>query len=288
MSFQITEAFVQQYSSNFLILSQQKESRLQGAVRVETGIVGTSKKFNRIGATAAQKKIGRHTDTPLIETPHSSRYVDMDDYEWADLIDDLDKQKMLASPQSEYLMAGVMAMNRVKDDVIYTAMRGLSRSPLGNIALPTSQKIAAAGTGLTKAKLITARKLFRANESDEMNGDDLYLSYGAEQLEDLLADTTLTNTESNTILSMISGDLPEGRRLFGFKTIPIERLAKSGNDRYAVAWAKSGIVLGIGQETKTRVSERDDKSYATQVYASQSLGAVRMEEVKVVEIACTE
>jgi hypothetical protein len=37
-----------------------------------------------------------------------------------------------------------------------------------------------------------------------------------------------------------------------------------------------------------RVSERDDKSYATQAYACMSIGATRMEEEKVVEILCTE
>lgn len=31
---------------------------------------------------------------------------------------------------------------------------------------------------------MTARKLFRSNEADKENGEELYITYGAEQLED--------------------------------------------------------------------------------------------------------
>lgn len=288
MSFQVTEAFVQQFSANFYHLSQQMESRFEAAVRVEAGIVGDSKKINRIGATAAQKKTTRHGDTPLIETPHSTRWIDLDDYEWADLVDELDKKKMLSSPDSDYLKAGIAAMNRSKDDVIYAAMRGSARTSSGTTALPSGQKVAVGAAGLTKAKLVSARKLFRSNECDAENGEELFITYGAEQLEDLLNDTNLTSLEYNTVMSLLDGNLAQGRKLMGFKPIPSERLTKVSNDRFACCWAKSGVALGVGAEIQTRLTERADKSYAMQPYARMSIGAVRVEEAKVVEIACQE
>ena len=286
MSFQVTEAFVQQFSANFYHLSQQMESRFQGAVRVEAGIVGESKKINRIGSTAAQKKTTRHGDTPLIETPHSTRWIDLDDYEWADLVDELDKKKMLTDPTSDYLKAGVAAMNRSKDDVIYSAARGSARTSSGTTALPSGQKVAVGAAGLTKAKIIQTKKLFRANEADEENGEELYFAYGAEQMEDLLNDTTLTSADFLAVQMLQEGNV--GKKWMGFKWIPSERMYKSGNDRYCVAWAKSGMALGVGAEVMTRVTERADKSYALQPYARMSIGAVRVEEAKVVEIACQE
>ena len=36
----------------------------------------------------------------------------------------------------------------------------------------------------------------------------------------------------------------------------------------------------------TRICERDDKNYATQVFLSMTIGATRVEDEKVVEIAC--
>ena len=286
MSFQVTEAFVQQFSANFYHLAQQMESRLQSRVRVEAGIVGDSKKINRIGATAAQKKTTRHGDTPLIETPHSTRWIDLDDYEWADLVDELDKKKMLASPESDYLKAGVAAMNRSKDDVIYTAARGSARTSSGTTALPAGQKVAVASSGLTKVKIIATKKLFRANEADEENGENLYFTYGSEQMEDVLGDTTLTSADFLAVQMLQEGKV--GKRWMGFEWVPFERASKVSSDRFQIAWAKSGVALGVGAEIMTRLTERADKSYAMQPYARMSIGAVRVEEAKVVEVACLE
>lgn len=286
MSFQITEAFVQQFDANYLHLAQQANSRFSAHVRIESGIVGDSKKINRIGATAAQKKVTRHGDTPLIETPHSTRWIDLDDYEWADLIDELDKKKLLSDPTSDYLKAGINAMNRAKDDVIYAAIRGSARTSSGSQALTSGQKIAHGGTALTKAKLVTCRKLFRANEADEENGEELNIAYSSEQLEDLLNDTNLTSLEYNTVMSLMDGGLTAGRKLMGFSPLPYERLFNDGTSYFVPAWAKSGVALGVGAEVMTRVTERADKSYALQPYARMSIGAVRVEEAKVVEIAC--
>lgn len=286
MSFQVTEAFVQQFSANFVHLAQQTESRLGSRVRLEPNIVGDSKKINRIGSTAAQKKTTRHGDTPLIETPHSTRWIDLDDYEWADLVDELDKKKMLAEPTSDYVKAGVAAMNRSKDDVVYAAMRGSARASSGSVALPAGQKIAVGGTGLTKAKIIGARKLFRANEADEENGEQLYHMYSSEALEDVLGDTTLTSGDFLKVNMLQAGDLKG--MWAGFEWVPFERATKVVNDRFLCSWAKSGVALGIGAEIMTRVTERSDKSYATQPYARMSIGAVRVEEAKVVETACLE
>lgn len=286
MSFQVTEAFVQQFSANFIHLSQQTESRFGSRVRLESGIVGDSKKINRIGATAAQKKTTRHGDTPLIDTPHSTRWIDLDDWEWADLVDELDKKKMLASPDSDYLKAGVAAMNRAKDDTIYAAARGAARASSGTVALTAAQKVAVAATGLTKAKIITAKKLFRANEADEENGEQLYFSYGAEQMEDVMNDTTLTSADFLAVQMLQEGKV--GKRWMGFEWVPFERATKVTNDRFQIAWAKSKLALGVGAEIMTRLTERPDKSYAMQPYARMSIGAVRVEEAGVVEVACLE
>ena len=115
MSTQITTAFVEQYSSNVSMLAQQMGSRLRGAVDVET-IRGKHAFFDQIGVTAAQVRSTRHGATPQINTPHSRRRVGLADYEWADLIDDLDKVRMLVDPTSSYAKAAAAAMNRAMDD----------------------------------------------------------------------------------------------------------------------------------------------------------------------------
>ena len=48
----------------------------------------------------------------------------MVDYEFADLIDDLDKVRMLVDPTSTYALAAAYAMGRAMDDAIITAALG--------------------------------------------------------------------------------------------------------------------------------------------------------------------
>lgn len=287
MSNQITEAFVQQFSDNFFHLAQQSTSRLENAVRVESGIVGISKSFNRLGQRVAQRRLDRHGDTPINDQLHSTRFVDLWDWEDGDMIDDQDKIRMLAEPSNEYSKAMVAAMNRAKDSVIITALGGNARSASATVALPSTQKVAVGSTGLTKAKLITTRGIFRANEADEEAGEELFLAYGNKQLQDLLSDTTLSNTEYNTVLSLQNGAI-NNATLFGFKFIPTERLPLSSTTRYCYAWAKSGVVLGVGANARVEIAKDPGKSFNLRVYARQTLGAARIEEEKVVEIACQE
>ena len=66
MSNTITEAFVQQYSANVQMLSQQKGSLLRGVVDVES-VVGKHAYFERIGAVSAQKRVSRHRSSVITD-----------------------------------------------------------------------------------------------------------------------------------------------------------------------------------------------------------------------------
>jgi hypothetical protein len=75
----------------------------------------------------------------------------------------------------------------------------------------------------------------------------------------------------------------------GFKFIHTELLGvDSSTNRRVIAWARSGVHLGLWNDINSRISERDDKSYSTQVYVKGTFGATRTEEGKVVEILCAE
>ena len=80
MSTQITTAFVNQFSSNITMLSQQMGSLLREAVDVET-VTGEKAFFDQVGSAVAQVRTSRHGDTPLMETPHARRMVTMSTYE---------------------------------------------------------------------------------------------------------------------------------------------------------------------------------------------------------------
>lgn len=295
MANEISEVQQRQFADNFLIRSQQLKSRLEAACILHPGIVGTSKDVDRVGSTTAKKKTSRNSDTPIIKTPFDRRRLFLYDWEWADLLDRQDLDKM-ADPTSTVFTVGVGALNRSKDDEIIAALGGNSIAisgiegsavSLSNIALPAGQKIAVGAVGLTKAKIIQARKILLANEAinDDDPNDALFWAVGAEQVEDLLGIAEVVSRDYNAIQPLVDGKLVYW---MGFHWINTQRLVKTGTDRYTYAWSKSGVAVGTGKDIVRKLSERADKSYAIQPYASMTIGATRTEEEKVVEIACAE
>ncbi len=285
MSTQITTAFSQQFSANVQLLSQQTGSILRGAVS-EEAVTGEKAFFDQVGAAAAVKRTSRHQDTPMVETPHSRRMVTMDSYEWADLIDDADKVRMLIDPTSTYARAAAAAMGRAMDDAIIEAATGTAKtgkSGATSTTLPSANQIAAGSADLTLAKLIEAKKILDLNSVDP--SIPRHIAVGPDQIEALLNSTTVTSSDFNTIKALVQGEI---NTFLGFQFHVSTRLAKSGNNRTCFAWAEDGIKLAVGKDVMSRIDERSDKSYSTQVYYCATFGSTRMEEDKVVSIICDE
>jgi hypothetical protein len=283
MSSQITTAFVQQYSANIQMLSQQMGSLLRDKVRVES-VVGKNAFFDQVGSVTAQLKTSRHSDTPQIDTPHSRRRVSLADYEYADLIDQQDKVRLLIDPTSSYAQAAAYAMGRAMDDVIIAAATGTAYTgETGSTSESAQTAIAAGGTGLTIAKLRTAKQTFDLASVDP--SIPRHIVVGPEQITNLLGTTEVTSSDFNTVKALANGEV---NSFLGFNFTVSNRLAKSGNDRTCIAFAQDGITLGIGKDVNARIDERADKSYATQVYYCMSIGATRMEQAKVLGIVCQE
>ena len=285
MSTEITTAFVEQYKSNVFHLAQQKGSRLRNAVKTEN-VTGKAHFFERIGSTAAEKRTSRHSDTPRMDTPHSRRKVTMDDYDWADLIDNEDKVRMLISPSSEYAMAGAWAMGRAMDDAVIAAASGTAYSGAAggtSVALASAQKIVHGSAGLTLAKLLEAKEILDSSDVDP--DEPRYMIVTAKQLQNVLGVEQITSADYSSVKALVQGEIDT---FLGFNFIRTERLVTDGTNRLALAFTQNALGLALGQDITTKISERADKNYATQVFLSMSIGATRVEDEKVVEIACVE
>tara|TARA_R110002051_G_scaffold314251_1_gene391111 strand:- start:100 stop:960 length:861 start_codon:yes stop_codon:yes gene_type:complete len=286
MSVNVTTSFVEQYSANVQMLSQQMGSLLRGAVDVES-IKGKNAFFEQIGSVTAQVRTSRHGATPQIDTPHSRRRLNTATYEWADLIDDADKIRMLIDPTSSYAKAAAAAMGRAMDTVIITAALGTAYTGVSggtSTSLPSGQKIAHGSAGLTVAKLLSAKKILDQNNIDP--SVKRWCVVSPEQVEDLLNTTEVKSSDYNTVKALAMGDI---NSFLGFSFITSNLLTQDATpNRQVIAFAADGIKLGIGKDITAKISERDDKSYSTQVYYSMDLGSTRMEEEKIVEIACVE
>lgn len=285
MSTQITAAMVEQYSSNVQILMQQKESRLRSAVRVESGVVGRNAFFDQLNQTAAIRRTTRHGDTPLVNTPHMRRRVTLADYDWADLVDNMDARKVLTDPTSNYAKNAANAMNRAIDDVIIanalaTAAGGIDGTTPYSFDTSNYQ-IAHGSMGLNLTKILSAKQKLDAAEVDE---NDRYFVLGSKQLADLLNIDQIQSADYNTVKALVHGDIDT---YLGFKFIRTERLQVSGSNVYScLAFQKNSLLLAIGLDIVTDVGPRRDKNMANQVYLGMSIGATRMDEKGVVEVQC--
>jgi hypothetical protein len=294
MSFQIPENMVVQFSNNFRTLYQQRVARLRPWCQIESGIVGTSKSVERMGQANAYDITSRHADTKFVEVPHSRRWIDLSDKGWAELVDKLDKVRLLADPTNGYAMMANAALNRAQDDAIIAAVRGNARTGSGFAALPATQKIAVSASSMTLAKLLAAKEILDSNEVDDdaslqADGQGSVASrvmvVNSKMLTSLYGTTEIKSVDYNSVKALVQGTIDT---FLGFKFVRTERLPKDGTATtgYGLAWAKSCVALGIGQEISSSVDRRPDKNNAYQVFADMSIGAARIEDEGVVEIAC--
>lgn len=292
MSNQISTSFIQGFKQGIDILTQQKGSKLQNAVRNETQ-ASKQDHYDQISATTVVTRTTRHGDTPLVNTPHSRRNVTLTDYEWADLIDRQDRLRLLNDPANAYSMNAAFAMGRQKDALILDAFtKSQTTGETGGSTAPAVTAINANTSHglLTIEDLITARtQLQIEDDSDE----ETFIAVSGYQIAQLLDSERISSSDYNTVKALVAGQIDT---FMGFKFIQVASsilpmqsgtagpAGVAGNSvRIVPFWKKSGILLATGANesgSSARITERADKSYSTQIYYSASFGSARMEEDK--------
>jgi hypothetical protein len=304
MSFTITDAFVQQFTGATRMLAQQDNSRFRGRV-LEDQVTGDSAYMEQLAPTAARKVTTRHADSPVANMQHLRRRLAVYDYDQGDLIDKLDKVKLLIDPASDYTKNLASAMRRGQDDEIigaffataYTGHTGATSVtwPNGNAesspTTPAGTVVAvndwtygngSGNTGLTISKLTSAKVALDAAEGDE--NEERYIAVTAKQLGNLLATTEATSADYNTTRALVDGKID---KFMGFTFIHSERLQENSSSQTRVpAWRKSAVGLGVAKDIEGQITQRGDKRFSWYAYVDMSIGAARLEEAKLAEIVC--
>ena len=315
MSVNITTAFTKQYSDNILSLVQQRASRLRNACMVETGKRGEEVYMERIGSVTAQKVTSRHEDSPQIDTPHSRRRVTPVSYDWGDMIDDVDRVRMLIDPTSVYAQNAASAMGRAIDNEILDALSGTASTGAdgsGSASLSNTVAIGSAtygnssgDCGLTISKLLEARQKINAGEGDDYDlegNPNIFVAVNSLQLAHLLSDISFGHKHGGTITitsgapgTAMGADMGQVRQLasgeisefMGMRFIRTELLnTDSSDDQLVMMWHREGMGFCVWDDIRARITERADKRFSTYVYFSMTVGAVRLQEEKVCSIAC--
>lgn len=284
----ITTAFVQQYKANTELLLQQEGSRLRGAVSTGSHVGKAASIVEQFGSATAQLKVSRHADTPLLDLAQDKRWVFPNDYEWASLIDNEDKLRMIIEPTSPYAQAGAASMNRAIDDVILAAIFGTNFTGENGTTTETFSTtyevgvdVGGTASALNVAKLQKAIRLLMTANKGELN-EPVYAAISSYEHDSLLKEVQVSNKDYNGGTAV----LEDGRvkKFMGINFIVSERLSVVSGNRLIPVWLKSGLYLGTWQDIMAEITKRPDKSYATQVYLCMTLGATRTQLGKQIRI----
>jgi hypothetical protein len=275
----VHQSHVEQFKDEVIHLAQQQESRLRGCVRQEM-VRGKTHNFERLGASAAVKKTTRHTSTPILDVPHSRRKLDMEDFLWADLVDEEDLIRMLIEPKSAYARNAAMAMGREWDSQIIIGMGADATDGDGNAVVfdDTNQRVGDGTAAMSIASLTDAKYILDKNE---VPFNDRYMVVSAEEMKALLNTTEITSADYNTVRALVKGEIDT---FMGFKFVQTELLPVVTTVRDCFAFQKDCVGLGIGRDVVTKVDQRKDVSYAWQIFAAFSAAATRIDDAGVVKV----
>lgn len=290
--------YTTQFSTNLELLLQQMGSKLRGRCREGFHVGKMASPVNQIGAISLKQPSGRYTPKNRTDAQFVRRWVFPQEGEIDQLIDSFDELQTIVDPKSQYTENAANAVGRGWDDTLIAAATGTAQLGQDASAL-TSETFSAssfqiastfgasAACGLTVAKLIEAKRVFRHYHND-LETDQLTVVIGSQQESDLLNQVQVVSTEFNDRPVLVDGQV---KRFLGYDVVVSERLPQTtvGSVRGVLAFVKSGLYLGIWKDVTNRVSIRNDlSSEPWDLYTSVMFGATRLQPGKVLQILAAD
>jgi len=284
----ITVASVQQYKANVELLLQQQDSRFRNLVTIGSYVGKAASVVEQFGEATAQVATGRHADTPLLDLSQDKRWVFPLDVEWGSLIDNEDQLRAIIELTSPYAVAAAAGMSRKVDDIIiaaffataYKGENGTTSESFDTTNYQVGVNVGGTASSLNSAKLKSAiQKLISAHKGDL--GEPVYGAIGSYEHDALLKEMEVINKDYGS-----SGVLENGRvkRFMGVDFTLTERLTITSGNRLIPVWVKSGMHLGVWKDIVAKLSERNDKRHAMQVYTCMTVGATRTQAGKQIQV----
>jgi hypothetical protein len=277
---------VRQYEASITLLAQQMDTYLKHTVMFDSNFKAEKKFYDQYNANAFTQISTFYADTQNSLPDYRRRMVTPNFYTCSILEEPILAHQMITDPKGTIYQASLAGANRQIDDTIiasYVATAYTGKDGTTTQAFTSGNQITSGSTGMTKTKLIKARRLL---DKAEVERADRFAVHGSSQLDDLLNQTEVTNSDYNVVKALVQAELDTW---LGFKFVRTERLLTNGSsERLCYLYQKKAYQLAIQQDIMGRLDERPDKNYAWQIYMKLALGATRLEEARTVEMACVE
>lgn len=296
MASQVPNHYGQQFASTVQLLLQQEGSVLMPGVTVQGGFRGEqASPVDQYAPIVADTVNTRYSPMPNTEAATDRRWIVPVDKHVNQLLDSFDLLKLLIDPKSKYVENGKNAIGRAMDEEILSRIFGTNqtgKSGTTATAFGTTQSVsvqhgAAAPVNLTIAKVKRGKQILRANNVN-FGKEQIYCAVNAANHDSMMAEFEYISGDFNGGSSPLTTDSLEN--YLGVNFIHTELLTtgtddQSGTSTMTPMWCKSAVMLGIWDDMKTEISQRNDlTSVPWQAYLKATFGATRLEETKVVRI----
>jgi hypothetical protein len=278
MAINLSTAFVTLFDAE-VKQAYQGQAQLRPAVRVRSGVEGSTYKFPKIGKGVAQVRIPQTDVTPLNVT-YGSVTATLSDYIAAEYSDIFMQAKVNFDERAELVKVVSGAIGRRQDQLIIDAL----------VASSTSNTVASSiggnNTNLNLDKLLAAKK---ALDAKNVPMDNRHIFIHANNLSGLLGETKVTSSDFNSIKALVNGELNTFLG-FNFHTIGDRDeggLPLSSGDRKVYAFHRDAIGMAEGIAPKTEINYIPEKT-SFLVSSMFSAGSVAIDAEGIVEITCDE
>lgn len=293
MSINIPTHYVKQYSTNIDLLLQQKGSKLRGAVMTGSHVGSQASPVDQFGSVEMQAVTSRFAPMGRVDATTDRRWVFPSDFDLPQLIDSYDKLRLITDPKSSYVQNAVMAAGRKFDSLLCSAFTGTAKtgvdgstSTIFTAANEVDVATGGANSKLNVAKIKAVKKLMMANHID-FDTEEAYIGITAADHAALLDEVQIVSSDFKNGEAPVlqSGKITE---FLGFRFIHCELIetALAGTNEVTLpVWVKSGMYLGLWNDMKHSISQRNDlQGEPWQLYTYLTAGATRLEENKVYAI----
>lgn len=256
MSTQASTNFITSFDA-MVKAAYQAAGTLRDAVRVKTGVKGSSHKFFIIGQGVATERIPQTDITPMNIT-HGNVTATLKDYSAGEYSDVLDLEKLSYDEKQELARAVANAMGRRCDQIIIDALIAGANST--TVAATVQEGTGTSACGFNIKKLLEAQRLM--NDANVPDDGNRYMAISALALQEALLDPKISSGDYSTIMAIQTGKLKEYAG-FKFKIIGTRKeggLPKESSARTNLAWHKDAIGLAIGHDMHTEINYIPEKT----------------------------
>jgi hypothetical protein len=278
MAINLSTAFVTLFDAE-VKQAYQASAVLRPAVRVRSGVEGSTYKFPKIGKGVAQVRIPQSDVTPLNVT-YSQVTATLSDYIAAEYSDIFMQAKVNFDERRELVKVVSNAIGRRQDQLILDALTASSASSIGN-------DIGGTDSNMNVAKLRSAAQTLNTNN---VPMDNRHIIIHASSLASLLSETAVTSSDFNTIKALVQGEI---NTFLGFTFHVLGDRGEGGlikdgsNDRTCFAFHSDAVGLAEGISPKTEINYVPEKT-SFLIASMFSAGAVAIDDEGIVKIVCRE